>query len=230
MQYAARVHALLARQLFYCEQQLMCKSRCTLIKRCATRSCSSPRSARHINATSDIQAYCHHLVVVVVVCSALLPSPPTCKGQRPLTMGPQAAAASNSQFQVPEFYNFPPFFTLQPVLETREKQLKLWSDVVLGYHKARQEYSFAWRDWPLWENNSVLSKVSFKQRVTAIPYDVVFMIVNSNDYALLLSTLAQGVCPNIWSISRRLDETGCIAVMSQLVKTGHAEWQDAAKT
>jgi hypothetical protein len=34
----------------------------------------------------------------------------------------------------------------------REKQLKLWSDVVLGYHKARQEYSIAWRDWPLWEN------------------------------------------------------------------------------
>jgi hypothetical protein len=70
---------------------------------------------------------------------------------RPI-MGPQAAAASSSQFQVlieaskkhvfmilccyaqayqaaccaddvvlqvPEFYNFPPFFTLQPVLETR---------------------------------------------------------------------------------------------------------------
>jgi hypothetical protein len=38
----------------------------------------------------------------------------------------------------------------------REKQLKLWSDVVLGYHKARQEYSFAWRDWPLWENKRAI--------------------------------------------------------------------------
>jgi hypothetical protein len=36
-------------------------------------------------------------------------------------------------------------------------------------------------------------------------------------------------CVLIRSISRRLDETGCIAVMSQLVETGHAEWQDTAK-
>ena len=34
----------------------------------------------------------------------------------------------------PEFYNFPPFFTIQPVLATREKQLALWRELILNYH------------------------------------------------------------------------------------------------
>lgn len=33
----------------------------------------------------------------------------------------------------PTQYNLPPFFTLQPVLATREKQLKIWMDLVLKY-------------------------------------------------------------------------------------------------
>ncbi|KAG5175912.1 ESCRT-II complex subunit-domain-containing protein [Tribonema minus] len=90
-----------------------------------------------------------------------------------------------ADFQVPEFYSFPPFFTLQPVLATREKQLKLWCDMVLAYHKARKAYAFAWRDWPLWENRA---------------------------------------------INRRLDEAGAQAVVAELVRTGHAEWQDSGKT
>ncbi len=51
-----------------------------------------------------------------------------------------------------EAWAFPPFFTLQPVLATREKQLKLWSDLVLDWHSARKAYTFEWRDWPLWRN------------------------------------------------------------------------------
>ena len=31
--------------------------------------------------------------------------------------------------------DFPPFYTLQPNLETRSKQLKIWKDYILNYHK-----------------------------------------------------------------------------------------------
>jgi len=34
----------------------------------------------------------------------------------------------------PAFYNFKPFFTLQPVQQTKEKQLKLWRELIMGYH------------------------------------------------------------------------------------------------
>jgi hypothetical protein len=37
--------------------------------------------------------------------------------------------------EVPEFYHFPPFFTLQPVLETRKMQMKLWHDFILRWHQ-----------------------------------------------------------------------------------------------
>lgn len=38
-------------------------------------------------------------------------------------------------FVWPQHFQFRPFFTLQPVQETREKQLKLWRELVLSYHE-----------------------------------------------------------------------------------------------
>ena len=37
------------------------------------------------------------------------------------------------KFSLPEFYHFKPFFTLQPVAETREKQLNCWCSIALNY-------------------------------------------------------------------------------------------------
>lgn len=36
-------------------------------------------------------------------------------------------------FTFPEVYSFPPFFTLQPVAASRDKQLRMWSELVLAY-------------------------------------------------------------------------------------------------
>lgn len=36
-------------------------------------------------------------------------------------------------FQFPHFHNLPPFYTLQPVLTTREKQTQLWIDLIVQY-------------------------------------------------------------------------------------------------
>lgn len=39
-----------------------------------------------------------------------------------------------SSFTSPAFYSFKPFFTLQPVAQTREKQLKLWRELIISYY------------------------------------------------------------------------------------------------
>eukprot|EP00761_Pharyngomonas_kirbyi_P008562 gb/GECH01008574.1/.p1 GENE.gb/GECH01008574.1/~~gb/GECH01008574.1/.p1 ORF type:complete len:177 (+),score=54.81 gb/GECH01008574.1/:1-531(+) len=41
-------------------------------------------------------------------------------------------------FQFPSHYSLPPFFTLQPVLETRNKQIDLWTDLIVKYCEAKR--------------------------------------------------------------------------------------------
>lgn len=45
------------------------------------------------------------------------------------------------EFQWPWQYSFPPFFTLQPNLDTRQKQLDAWSSLVLSFHRHYHLYS-----------------------------------------------------------------------------------------
>ena len=55
----------------------------------------------------------------------------------------------------PEFYSFPPFFTIQPVLATREKQLALWRELILKYHTDRKIRTLVVHDCPLWKNDAI---------------------------------------------------------------------------
>jgi ESCRT-II complex subunit VPS25 len=41
--------------------------------------------------------------------------------------------SSNWKLDYPDVYNFPPFFTIQPVLATRNKQLELWRALIIQY-------------------------------------------------------------------------------------------------
>jgi len=45
---------------------------------------------------------------------------------------------SDSKFTYPEFYEFPPFFTIQPVQATKQKQLSIWIEFVASYIKHHQ--------------------------------------------------------------------------------------------
>ena len=51
-------------------------------------------------------------------------------GARPLVARTDGAMA---EFDYPPFYAYPPYFTLQPVLATREKQLASWKELVLKF-------------------------------------------------------------------------------------------------
>ncbi|PRP78288.1 hypothetical protein PROFUN_13822 [Planoprotostelium fungivorum] len=46
-----------------------------------------------------------------------------------------------TSFHFPAFYELPPTFTLQPVLNTRRKQLDMWAGLVLDYCKYHKKYS-----------------------------------------------------------------------------------------
>lgn len=62
--------------------------------------------------------------------------------------------------QFPEFYSFPPFFTIQPVLETREKQLALWRELLLNYHTSLKIKTLVVHDCPLWANATIGRQLS----------------------------------------------------------------------
>lgn len=44
-------------------------------------------------------------------------------------------SSSPPPFAFPEYYSFPPLFTLQPVEETRAKQLGMWAELVLSFQR-----------------------------------------------------------------------------------------------
>jgi len=43
-------------------------------------------------------------------------------------------------FAYPEFWNYPPYFTLQPVAETQEKQKALWRGLILNYCQSTRTF------------------------------------------------------------------------------------------
>lgn len=46
-----------------------------------------------------------------------------------------ALGAMSGSFEFPFFFSYPPYFTLQPVKDTRERQAALWAALILAYCK-----------------------------------------------------------------------------------------------
>ncbi|KAJ8900787.1 hypothetical protein NDN08_000087 [Rhodosorus marinus] len=70
-----------------------------------------------------------------------------------------------SDFKFPAFYSFPPSFTRQPIPATREKQIRLWGDLIRDYC---QHYRIFWLDVaqaaasPLFNNQAVSRRLSLE--------------------------------------------------------------------
>ncbi|EQC29519.1 hypothetical protein SDRG_12768 [Saprolegnia diclina VS20] len=75
-------------------------------------------------------------------------------------------------FEFPEHYHFPPFFTLQPIRSTREKQLILWKTLVVEYHRALQQPIFTPNTTPIFENTTINRKLSMEARHAVVSYIV----------------------------------------------------------
>eukprot|EP00580_Thalassiosira_gravida_P019980 CAMPEP_0201662116 /NCGR_PEP_ID=MMETSP0494-20130426/4300_1 /ASSEMBLY_ACC=CAM_ASM_000839 /TAXON_ID=420259 /ORGANISM="Thalassiosira gravida, Strain GMp14c1" /LENGTH=178 /DNA_ID=CAMNT_0048140409 /DNA_START=20 /DNA_END=556 /DNA_ORIENTATION=+ len=60
-----------------------------------------------------------------------------------------------ANFELPDFYYFPPFFTIQPVLSTREKQLGQWRELILKYHTDLKIKTLVVHECPLFQNSTI---------------------------------------------------------------------------
>eukprot|EP01038_Epipyxis_sp_PR26KG_P004649 gene4649-6533_t len=59
------------------------------------------------------------------------------------------------EFDPPEFWSFRPFFTIQPVQATKEKQLKLWRELVLQYCMYHNIYRLVPTTFSYFTNNTI---------------------------------------------------------------------------
>ncbi|XP_074382516.1 vacuolar protein sorting-associated protein 25 [Apium graveolens] len=59
-------------------------------------------------------------------------------------------------FKLPQFFNYPPYFTLQPVKDTREKQIQLWKELILDYCRTQKIFVVELeKDLPLFTNPTI---------------------------------------------------------------------------
>ncbi|TYZ63531.1 hypothetical protein PybrP1_010171 [[Pythium] brassicae (nom. inval.)] len=78
--------------------------------------------------------------------------------------------ATVDKFAYPEYYDFPPFFTLQPVRATREKQLVLWKQLILEYHRTHNLPLFQPLASALFENVKISRKMAQEGRLAVAEY------------------------------------------------------------
>lgn len=76
-----------------------------------------------------------------------------------------------ADFQWPWQYKFPPFFSIQPNLETRTKQLEAWCSLVLTYQRHTKQYSIdvtEVQNSPLFYNKAINRKLSLDAIYTVL--------------------------------------------------------------
>ncbi|CAH2051712.1 unnamed protein product [Thlaspi arvense] len=67
-----------------------------------------------------------------------------------------------ADFKLPRFFNYPPYFTLQLVRDTREKQIQLWKELILDYCKTQKVFLIGVEeDFPLFSNSSIDSMIHY---------------------------------------------------------------------
>ncbi|KAJ8628974.1 hypothetical protein MRB53_022297 [Persea americana] len=68
-------------------------------------------------------------------------------------------------FKLPHFFNYPPYFTLQPVRDTREKQVQLWKELILDYCRSQKIFIIGLdEDFPLFTNPVIERTLSHEAR------------------------------------------------------------------
>ena len=86
-------------------------------------------------------------------------------------------------FAFPEHYNWPCFFTLQVNNDTRDKQLKLWQELVCNYSEANKTHS--WGITELYSSEVCVNKV-INRRIAKKDFDAVveFLIKTGTNNSL----------------------------------------------
>lgn len=68
-------------------------------------------------------------------------------------------------FKLPNFFNYPPYFTLQPVRDTREKQIQLWKELILEFCRSQKIFVISLEeDFPLFSNPTIERSLSHEAK------------------------------------------------------------------
>ena len=74
------------------------------------------------------------------------------------------------KFKYPECYSFPPFFTIQPVVVTRQKQLQLWKELIVRYYEYHKLRTLVIHECPLWSNSQIGRQLNTNGITTVLNY------------------------------------------------------------
>ncbi|KAJ4962162.1 hypothetical protein NE237_022101 [Protea cynaroides] len=68
-------------------------------------------------------------------------------------------------FKPPHFFNYPPYFTLQPLKDTQQKQVQLWKELILDYCRTQKIFVIGLEDdFPLFSNSAIERSLSHEAR------------------------------------------------------------------
>eukprot|EP00116_Pleurobrachia_bachei_P017670 sb/3477932/ len=62
-----------------------------------------------------------------------------------------------TEFEWPWQYSFPPFFTIQPIVKTKEQQLASWRNLICDYHQYHRKWEV---DGAVFENGKISRRLS----------------------------------------------------------------------
>ncbi|CAI5984882.1 unnamed protein product [Closterium sp. NIES-64] len=75
-----------------------------------------------------------------------------------------AAPASSTTFSLPRFYDYPPYFTLQPIKATRERQVRLWAELIVAWCRHHRTLLVSLDHFPLFHHPAIQRKLTFEAR------------------------------------------------------------------
>ncbi|CBK20625.2 uncharacterized protein [Blastocystis hominis] len=106
------------------------------------------------------------------------------------------------------FLNFPPFYTLQPCLETRQKQLQMWVKYVIDYCKTNGVAEIVLSSFPLFDNRSINRSLSEEMRL---------MVMD------LLCSQGYGHCerPGVYSVVQQSVKDWAYKIYNWMISNGY---------
>lgn len=92
--------------------------------------------------------------------------------------------AAKEAFEFPEAWHMPPFFTIQPIEETRQKQLQMWVDLVIRYQKHHGVASIAVESAAESKESELFSNPSIQRRLNLDGVRTVLQAVVREGYGI----------------------------------------------
>lgn len=123
----------------------------------------------------------------------------------------------SKKFEFPKIYNFPPFFTEQPNLNTFQSQLEQWKDIIINYCKFNKISALSISGKPLTSDNEIIEEFNINdddEEEEGEEEDGDRF--NKNDFSIFKND----------SINRNANNEFIIKIYEYLIKLKLGEWID----